>query len=286
MKKFKITALILAGLAIVVVGSFRYLFYLGYREPPNSPDHFLETHDPDTPRGKIVVCVGDSLTHGTVSCNYVDLLSKRLGPKGYTFINAGINGELSFNVLQRLDRVIQCNPDYVTILIGTNDSNWSATETNRREAVKEWNLRNQPSPEDYRRNLLEIISRLKSRTHAKIALLSLPPITEDMNHYRFKHSLKFNEIIREVARKEHVAYLPLHETMRPIIENHKSHPRFKFKDKEYIGYLAFVQHNLLGMSWDEISKWNGFLLLTDYLHLNCRSAGMICDLIEGFIIGG
>lgn len=53
--------------------------------------------------------------------DWVALLKARLGPMGLEFVNAGRNGNLAWNVLQRLDDVIHCRPDAVTLLIGTND---------------------------------------------------------------------------------------------------------------------------------------------------------------------
>ena len=42
-----------------------------------------------------------------------------------------MNGDLAWNGLQRLDRVIADQPDFVTILIGTNDVNATMSERNR-----------------------------------------------------------------------------------------------------------------------------------------------------------
>ena len=39
---------------------------------------------------------------------------------GYEFVNAGINGQLAYNLLQRLDNVVACCPDVVTVLIGSD----------------------------------------------------------------------------------------------------------------------------------------------------------------------
>ena len=38
-----------------------------------------------------------------------------------------------------------------------------------------------------------------------------------------------------------------------------------------------------GLSWDDVSRRNGLLLLTDTLHLNSVGAGMIADLIEAWL---
>jgi lysophospholipase L1-like esterase len=38
------------------------------------------------------------------------------------------------------------------------------------------------------------------------------------------------------------------------------------------------------MTWNEVSRRNGLLLTTDCLHLNETGAGMIADLIEGWLV--
>ena len=68
----------------------------------------------------VVVCCGDSITHGHIGYNWVGSLRKQDSSKVY--INAGINADLTWNLNQRVDEIIKHNPDYITILIGTNDA--------------------------------------------------------------------------------------------------------------------------------------------------------------------
>ena len=68
----------------------------------------------------VVVCCGDSITHGHIGYDWVSSLRRRDGSKIY--INAGINADLTWNLNQRINDIIKHNPDYVTILIGTNDA--------------------------------------------------------------------------------------------------------------------------------------------------------------------
>ena len=75
-----------------------------------------------------VACVGDSLTAGQVSVDYVKMLAARDLGRSLRFTNAGVNGDLAFNVLRRLDSVIDLQPDAITVLIGTNDANASLSE--------------------------------------------------------------------------------------------------------------------------------------------------------------
>lgn len=56
---------------------------------------------PDT--RSLVVCAGDSITHGQFSANYVGRLDRRPQPVGHQLFNGGVNGDLAFDVDKRLD---------------------------------------------------------------------------------------------------------------------------------------------------------------------------------------
>ena len=273
-------------LAIIVVALacfYGYAYYHGNKKPGNSPSRFLQDRGSRSGNAKVVVCIGDSITHGNASCNYVDMLEEKLDGRGFDFINAGINGELSYNVLQRLDEIIACDPDFVTIMIGTNDSNKSLNDANAKKAIKQMRLPQRPTAEWYRSNLFEICKALKEKTNARVAILSIPTITEDLDHPAFRHSLPFIDIIREVTEKESLAYLPLRERMEAFVTEHPSSTWHSFERRQSLSKKAFARHFFLKNSWNDIGKSNGFNLLTDFVHLNCRGAGMVADLIEGFL---
>jgi lysophospholipase L1-like esterase len=44
----------------------------------------------------------------------------RFAPCGYEFVNAGIDGDDAWNVLARIGDVVRCEPDIVTLLVGSN----------------------------------------------------------------------------------------------------------------------------------------------------------------------
>lgn len=274
----------LASIMMILLSAAAYLFHAGYKLPDNDPSWFLENKSRFSGK-RAVVCIGDSITHAKTGCNYVDILGKRLG-SDYVMVNAGVNSELSYNVLQRLDGIIKCEPDFVTILIGTNDSKDSFSEEAAAKKMKQMKLPRRPGAEWFQSNLVEMISRLKAKTNARIAILSLPPITEDINHPRYIHSLQFVRIIKAAAQEQRIAYLPLRERTEKVISKIHSKPSLKFEDRELEAQLGFVRNYLFKTGWDDISRENGFVFLTDYVHLNCESAKMISDMIEEFIKGG
>jgi len=109
-----------------------------------------------------------------MSDNYVGLLDARFTAEGYQFVNAGTDGNLAWNVMQRLDEVIACQPDVVMLLIGTNDvigtidQRWEAMYRRRQKIPRTPTL-------DWCQECVDaILTRLQSDTSARIALLDLP----------------------------------------------------------------------------------------------------------------
>jgi lysophospholipase L1-like esterase len=238
---------------------------------------------------KTVVCFGASLTAGTVSFDYVELLQSRPELAGYRFINHGVNGDLAWNGLQRLDQVIAEQPDFVSILIGTNDANATLSERNRVRYVSFNHLPVEyPDLRWYEENLREIVGRLQRETHAKLALMTLAPIGEDPAHEAWVRLVEYNDVIARVARDADLPCLPLHERMAAYLREHEADraalpPRLAYRDGLHNVGNAVALHSQ-GLSWDEVSARNGLLLTTDTLHLNSRGGGMIADIITDWLV--
>lgn len=250
------------------------------REASASDPHRAEVREQRRP---LVVCAGDSITHGAVSVNYVDILSKRM-PQ-YEFSNGGVNSELAYNLTARLDPIIKLKPKVITILIGTNDVN----ATFGLKAVLGYyalhKLPEVPNLLFYRENLTLIARRLKNETDARIAFLSIPPIGETVGTYVFLRSDEYSQVVREIAAAEGVSYLPLHEKMAAYLKSLPPRAHTEFQNFSRAQSASARSHFLLGRSFDEISAANGFYLLVDGIHLNSVGAAMVADLIGDFIEG-
>ncbi len=241
---------------------------------------------------KTVCCFGASLTAGTVSFDYLELLRSRPELAGFKFVNHGVNGDLAWNGLQRLDAVIADKPDFVSILIGTNDVNATMSERNwlRYQSFNKLpESQEQPMLEWYEENLTLIVRRLKTETEARLALLSLAPIGEDLAHEANRKIDRYNEAVRRVAKASKIDYLPLNETMIAYLCAHEADrkdlpPMLEYRDGLHNTGTATALH-ASGLSWNEVSRRNGLLVLTDTLHLNGVGGGMVADLIEGWLLG-
>ena len=237
---------------------------------------------------KTVVCFGASLTAGSVSTDYVEMLAQRPALAGFRFVNHGVNGDLAWNGLQRLDRVIAEKPDAVTILIGTNDVNATLSERNRLR-YHEFNHLPVTHPDRtwYEENLRRIVRRLQMETPARLTLLSLAVIGEDLAHVANQRVALYNEAVRRVAADARIDYLPLHERMLAYLAEHEPDraalpPRLAYRDGLINIGNATALH-AMGLSWNEVSRRNGLLVTTDTLHLNSTGGAMIADLIEGWL---
>ena len=275
--------LLLIIVALLAFGFIFFILFQVFRLPDNTPAKYLARKEKaGLLNKKLVICIGDSITHGRISQNYVKILKNKLGTN-YEFINAGLNSYLAWNVLERLDEIIECKPDIITILIGTNDVNAKLTLKNEKDYVKRMKLPQNPDHKWFCETLKEISKRLKMETSAQIAILTLPTIGEDLEGPFFNKTTHYSESIVEITDKMGVKALPLHKTMIEYLENDPGNPTYEYeKDRMYI-IRSVVLHYFLRRSWDQIAEATGFKLHRDYLHMNTKGAIMIADLIESYI---
>ena len=230
-----------------------------------------------------IVCLGDSITRGLVSANYVHLLERRLDGSSACFINAGINNDLTYNMLQRIDRVIDAKPDVVTILAGTNDVIASLGPDKAAFFAAAKRLPQYPKLEWAWHNLLEIIHQLKTHTHARIGLLSIPLLGENPLTTPARRVQKYNTGLKHIAYSERVHYLPLYEALLKELQDAGI-----VVGKAYTGStmrtLEFAFRRLFGEDYDEFSLRHGFTLTVDGVHLNNVGARVAADLIERFLL--
>jgi acyl-CoA thioesterase-1 len=222
------------------------------------------------PGRKVVVCAGDSLTL------QADL-------QGYQFVNDGVNADLSYNLLQRLEPIIACKPNYIVILIGTNDLLNSLYPKTAKYVQWVKQLPKSASSTWYSANLELIVEILQQRTQAKIAVLSLPVVGEASTSAANQTVAEYNGLIRGIATRKKVRYLPLYERQIEYLRKNQVAPGPKFTGNLQPMFLAGLKHLVFKQSLDLISERNGYLLLSDGVHLNSRSGRMIAEQIKTFL---
>jgi lysophospholipase L1-like esterase len=233
---------------------------------------------------KTVVCFGDSNTHGNVSYDWVKELSKQM--PDYQFINAGRNSDLTYTLLDRIEPIIACNPQFIIILIGTNDVNatMSSALEKRYQKIGRIDKNTQPNFEGFKHNYQKIIHELKANTKARIAVMSLPIMGENLNHSANLKADQYSDFIMQLSIKEELTYLPVRESQKNYLTENSSNSPHTFEETYKLLNVSVLANVLLGWSWDKVSKHHGFQLTPDNLHQNSISGGMIQKLVKEFLL--
>ena len=236
----------------------------------------------------IVTCLGSSTTAAKGTFKWIDELERRPQNKNIRFVNLGVGGDLAYNALERLPRVIASHPDKIIILIGGNDVLATVFKNVRRFFMGWKKLPSEPSPDRFRQNLETIVRRLTQETQAKIALSSLQPIGEDPSStdptQKELNTLieRYSRIIKEVAATEQVDYIPLYERLHEQIV---ASPGRAFTNFRFLSfYRDYVWREfILRRSFDDISRLNGYQFHIDGVHLNTRGGMILADLVQEFL---
>ena len=118
----------------------------------------------------------------------------------FEFIDLGISGNRSIDLLERMDRdIVAIDPDVVSILIGVNDV-W-----HRHSHAKEM------TDEQFEGYYREILERIKKETHAKILMMAPFLLCAPDKEIMRAEVESVAAIVRRLADEYADAYLPLDE---------------------------------------------------------------------------
>ena len=268
-------------ITIIFIVAFLYVSSIIATLPKGRAIHFTEKDNSET--GQVVACIGDSLTHGNIGDCWVDSLRQEF--TNDKFLNEGINGEVTWQVHQRLEPILACKPDIVTIMIGSNDV-MASFDKNSGERYKNNNkLPEIPTFERYKELLPELIDRLK--TVPKIAICTLPPVGEYKDSSINNHINKFNEFIRLTAFDKNITLLPVSDLIWTELDN-RTYPLKNDYDPNIFPIIRRIfggifHHYIFKKSWHSISKSKGQWVLFDQVHLNERGAGVVFNLVRKYI---
>jgi lysophospholipase L1-like esterase len=271
---------ITAGLGVASIAATAYAVWRGLRRP--TEDVVAHGHEARKPGERRIVCAGDSLTHATISFDYVQALRERLGSNVRIF-NAGVNGDLAFNLAERLPSIVACAPDDVVVLIGTNDICGEQTADVAQRQKREKELPELASQVFFERELTRVLEGLRAGTNARIIVVTPALCGEDLAHPVHARLQVYAQRITEIAVKHGASVIPFHEAMENALRasGHVSRPGFQpgFTEVMWMALVPF-QRYLAGMSYDRISDRRGLWGSADLIHLNERSGTILADLLE------
>jgi lysophospholipase L1-like esterase len=87
-----------------------------------------------------------------------------------------------------------------------------------------------------------------------------------------------------LSEAEGATYLDIFEKQREYLEKVNRGEGKDCSDSTKMAFRSLSMHYLLFQSLDTISKKNGFVLLTDGIHLNSTGAKFIADEIEKYLL--
>jgi len=278
---FFFIALILVSTTILFVVAFLYVSSI-IATPPKGRSTELSLHN--RPKsGRIIACIGDSLTHGNIGDCWVESL-RREYPKD-TFLNEGINGDVVWQVHQRIKPILDCKPDIVLLMIGSNDAMASFNKDSGKRYKNNNKLSEVPTFKSYQKLLPELIDGLSDVS--KIALCTIPPIGENKDSAINKHVEKYNEFIELTAKNKNIKLLPVSRLLwadlsirtYPFKSDYDPNPNPIIRRI----YGGAVHHYIFKKSWDDVAKSKGQWLLFDQIHLGERGAKIVFNVVKKYI---
>lgn len=246
---------------------------------PNMDAHSVNLINNDKP---VVVCCGDSITHGHIGYDWVSSLRDKDDSKIY--INAGINADLTWNLNQRLDDIIKHNPDYITILIGTNDAIGSQpVKLIQDYYIQTKNLPQVPSIEWFEEQIEIFVKEVKENTSAKIAITTLPWLGEQKDASVINVIKNHNKIIKRIAVQYDLFILDLFSKFKEQIASNDSIPYTTSELRRLRGLRAVILYYIFGWTWTKIGKKYKLKLLCDHIHLNEKGGDLMEQLAKEFL---
>jgi lysophospholipase L1-like esterase len=236
-----------------------------------------------------VACLGSSTTVAKGTYKWIDALARRPQNGRFRFINFGVGGDLSFDITRRLDPVLRAAPDRVIVLIGTNDI-LASVFPNFRRFTRVWKRTPQdPSTARFKDNLELITHRLQQATCATVALSSLAPIGEALRSSDAVQSrlnelvVAYNDVTVDVCRRSGAYYIPFFECFRAeLVRSAVVKPFTKFSFAAFYRDYLF-REMILGRSFDQIARSNGWQFHIDGIHLNTRGGRILTDAVQQFL---
>jgi lysophospholipase L1-like esterase len=219
-----------------------------------------------------IVFLGDSLTWGGYGGNFVADLAKLL-PE-HQLINSGIGGNTVLNLLNRLDGILNENPDGIFVMVGGNDAiSYSQPATHRYYEQVQKVPGGIVSHEQFAQAYRDLLTKIQL-AHV-LAWVGLEP--SEYNPEVVAAVSQYNTLASEVAKALNIAVLDLMKSFPP--QNIQPRPPLNQADINLIG-----KRSSSGWSdYETEQQRGGYNFTFDGLHLMPESAKQMAQVVADFL---
>ena len=296
--------------------------------PDNNPFTFSEwrqrnmNNNSDIANCPILLCLGDSLTHGNCSASYTPEIPYQLSMKlglpipssdknhAATFtepiyvVNGGQNSITSHTLLHEkmIPYMNMIRPDYVLILIGTNDIQALCRPQLMGSFLRYINrIPENPTLIQFEQNLRQMIHYILNEEddddnknsisyispHVQLGICTLPPLGENLNSYSNQMIRHANRIIERLVSETattcaRITLIPLYQELETVILQKKWKYSLPYDIWWIAGMIMYplyhIPHGSV-FSWNTLSYMMGHIVMSDGLHFNERGRDILVQLM-------
>jgi len=220
-----------------------------------------------------IAFLGASLIEGSISAPLPPRVVARLGRDDIHVLNAGVNGDLAWNVARRASTVVAWKPDVMFIMVGSNDVLASLTE-GRARRYRRWKKLPQAPDAQFSRDSFNALFDAVCVV-PRVIVGTLPPLGEDLDNDACARVRTTNEVIAQAASERGWAVADIYTVIAARIGS-GGRP---LPSRDYLVVSAALQRHILRRSYESIARTHGFRALSDGIHLTEGSGDAAADVI-------
>jgi lysophospholipase L1-like esterase len=256
-----------------------FIIHRATKEPDSCAFNFVNSK-PET-RSTVLVCIGDSITHGRLSSDWVSAIQPALC-RPLHVVNNGQNSITTYTTLQeRVQWALACKPDYVVVMIGTNDAHVLENPILGQFLRLVWGLPDPITPTTIEANLQGILEKLLKDPKLQVAVCTIPPLGEDLaSEWNQNAVATVNHIIRKVqaVSGSRVTLLDVNGALQSRIRQSNTSGSNIALMVVHVVWQCFARF-VLQVSWNDMSRWIGNTILTDGIHLNDEGGAIVTNFV-------
>ena len=220
-----------------------------------------------------IAFLGASLIEGSISAPLPPRVIARLGRDDIHVLNAGVNGDLAWNVARRASTVVAWKPDVMFIMAGSNDVLASLTE-GRARRYRRWKKLPQAPDAQFSRDSFSALFDAVCAV-PRVIVGTLPPLGEDLDSDACARVRTTNEVIAQAASERGWTVADIYTVIAARIGS-GGRP---LPSRDYLVVSAVLQRHILRRSYESIARTHGFRALSDGIHLTEGSGDAAADVI-------